>query len=319
MLNVFITIDVEIWCDGWDAIDENFPSAFRHYVYGPTNRGDCALPLTLSILRDHDLQASFFVEPLFSLRFGAEPLREIVELIQDAGQEIQLHLHTEWVDEAKVPLFPDVSKKRQFMAYFSLEEQSALVRKGLDLFSDMGVRDIRAFRAGSFGMSRNTFGALSANGIEIDCSYNHCQTFAPDVRRDFVLHQPALIEGIHEYPMSVFEDFPGHFRHAQLGACSYREMERLLWSALEKGFESVVILSYGTELLNHAKTRPDPVAIKRFSKLCAFLHKNRQDFNTCGFGGLQLRALTKQPPPTTSRGIYTIGRYAEQAWRRLYG
>ncbi len=319
MLNVFITIDVEIWCDGWDTIDENFPSAFRHYVYGPTNRGDCALPLTLSILRDHDLQASFFVEPLFSMRFGAEPLGEIVDLIQGAGQEIQLHLHTEWVDEAKVPLFPHSPQKRQFMANFSLEEQSTLVRMGLDLFSDLGVRDIRAFRAGGFGMSHDTFGALSANGIEIDCSYNHCQTFARDVVRDFVLHQPALIEGIHEYPMSVFEDFPGHLRHAQLGACSYHELEQLLRTALERDFESVVILSHGTELLNHAKTRPDPIAIKRFSKLCAFLHDNRQDFTARGFRGLRLQASTKQPAPTTSRGIYTIGRYAEQAWRRLYG
>ncbi len=319
MLNVFITIDVEVWCDTWDALDERFPSAFRHYVYGPTRSGDCALPLTLSVLRDHNLQASFFVEPLFSLRFGEEPLREIVGLIQETGQEIQLHLHTEWVDEAKVPLFPEFPQKRQFMAYFSLGEQRMLVRKGLDLLSHVGVNGVRAFRAGSFGMSRDTFGALAANGLEIDCSYNHCQTFARDVVRDYVLHQPSLIEGVHEYPMSVFEDFPGHFRHAQLGACSYRELEQLLWSALKEGFESVVILSHGTELLNHAKTRPDPVAIKRFSRLCGFLDRNRRDLNACGFRMLQLRALEKQPPPTTSGRIYTVGRYAEQAWRRLYG
>jgi len=36
MLDVFFTVDVEVWCDGWNNIDERFPSAFRKYIFGPT-------------------------------------------------------------------------------------------------------------------------------------------------------------------------------------------------------------------------------------------------------------------------------------------
>ena len=38
------------------------------------------------------------------MRFGSQPLEEIVGLIREGVQEIQLHMHTEWVDESVEPL-----------------------------------------------------------------------------------------------------------------------------------------------------------------------------------------------------------------------
>ena len=96
MLKVFFTVDTEIWCGGWDDLDRKFPAAFQQYVYGPTGQGDYALPMTMEILNDHGLKGVFFVEPLFATRFGLAPLQEMVDLIQTAGHEIQLHLPPEW-------------------------------------------------------------------------------------------------------------------------------------------------------------------------------------------------------------------------------
>jgi len=45
------------------------------------------------------LRGVFFVEPVFSGRFGLEPLSEIVGLLQEGRQELRLNLHTEWMDE----------------------------------------------------------------------------------------------------------------------------------------------------------------------------------------------------------------------------
>ena len=131
MLNVFLTVDVEVWCGGWDSIDTKFPEAFQRYVYGPTTRGNYGLPYQLQLLSDTGLTGVFFVEPLFSGRFGTDPLAEIVGLIGEKSQEVQLHLHTEWVDEAIEPLFPGIKEKRQHMRHFSLEEQNILIAKGL--------------------------------------------------------------------------------------------------------------------------------------------------------------------------------------------
>src|SRR6478735_6888667 len=76
MLEVFFTVDVEVWCDGWDSLDSKFPAAFDRYVYGPQRQG--GLPTQLKALNDHGLTGVCFVEPLFAGRFGLSRLTEIV-------------------------------------------------------------------------------------------------------------------------------------------------------------------------------------------------------------------------------------------------
>ena len=115
MLDVFFTVDVEVWCGGWQNLDQNFPAAYRRYIHGPTPSGEFGIPFQLKLLNEHKLKGMFFTEPLFSARFGKAPLQDLVGLIEGAGQETQLHLHTEWVDEARAPLLPGVSVKRQHM------------------------------------------------------------------------------------------------------------------------------------------------------------------------------------------------------------
>ena len=69
MLKVFFTVDTEIWCGGWDDLDRKFPDAFQRYVYGPTDQGNYALPMTMEILSDHGLKGVFFVEPTSLFEF----------------------------------------------------------------------------------------------------------------------------------------------------------------------------------------------------------------------------------------------------------
>ena len=77
------------------------------------------------------LRASSSLNPLFATRFGLAPLQEMVDLIQTAGHEIQLHLHTEWVDEARDGTLPAIDNKRENIREFSQLDQSALIGAGL--------------------------------------------------------------------------------------------------------------------------------------------------------------------------------------------
>lgn len=319
MLDVFFTVDVEVWCDGWNNIDEKFPDAFRKYIYGPTAKGDFGVPFTLNLLNEHGLRGVFFIEPLFSSRFGAQPLSEIVGLVRERGQEAQLHLHTEWVDEAREPLLKDVQAKRQHLRYFSLEEQTLLIREGARLLKQAGVDRINAFRAGSFAFNRDTLSALSANDIRFDSSYN-ASHFGLDsgVMPGETLVEPVECGGVYEYPMTVFNDGTRSLRHAQLTSCSFKEIEGLLWQALEAGRSTFVILSHGSELLNRAKNRPDEVAVRRFRKLCAFLDRHRDAFRMRGFQDIEPRALLTQPAPLSSPLWRTGARVMEQVYRRKY-
>jgi hypothetical protein len=319
MLDVFITVDVEIWCGGWDDIDARFPDAYRRYIHGPTAQGEYGLPHQFQVLNEHGLKGVFFVEPLFSARFGAAPLTDIVGMVQAAGQEVQLHLHTEWVDEARQPLLAEVKEKRQHLRYFSLDEQTSLIGSGKAMLAHAGAPAVNAFRAGSFGFNRDSLLALAANDIPFDSSYN-ATMFGPDsgVLPGTLMTEPAVCDGVSEFPMTVYDDGRG-LRHVQLTSCSSSELEGLLWQALEQQRGAFVLLSHGFELLNEAKNRPDPVVVERFRRLCRFLERHRDSFRVRTFHDLApASAATPQRAPLASPLHRTGLRMLEQAYRRRY-
>jgi hypothetical protein len=315
MIDVFVTVDTEIWCDGWTDLDRTFPDAFRKYVYGPTAAGNYGLPLIFQILRDHGLSASFFVEPMFSLRFGAAPLQEIVGLIRAAGSEIQLHVHTEWVDEAKVKVLPRVHPKRQALSEYSSVEQSELLRVGLRLLDRAGAGKVSAFRAGGFGMGPDTLQAVAANGLPIDTSFDISQGLPVNAVLECL--QPTHFGPVVEYPLTVFRDGLGRLRHLQVGACSSGELEKVHWAAMESGWTAIVILFHNFEMLTPSKTAPDRVVARRFERLCRFLGDNNDVFRVRGFNDLYVRCPAGAVSPLAVGLMPTAHRWLQQATRRI--
>ncbi|MFL9923599.1 hypothetical protein PQR62_04955 [Herbaspirillum lusitanum] len=319
-LDVFFTVDVEIWCNGWHDLDARFPQAFRNYVYGNPNGGEYALRYKLQQLRDHGLLGVFFVEPLFATRFGLGPLEEIIGLIREHGQEVQEHLHTEWVCESHQPLIEKAQPRRQFLRQFTLQEQTALIGAGKELIEHAGGGVVNAFRAGSFGFNRDSLSAMAVNGIRFDSSYNSTM-FGPDsgVMPGQDVFEPIACDGVYEYPMTVYNDGSGKLRHVQLAACSNLELEGLLQQSLAAGRKSFMMLSHNFELLNAARNRADPIMIRRFARMCRFFADNRDRFPLRGFHDLEPATVVTQPPVLTSPRWKTGHRIVQQALRRRYG
>lgn len=318
MLDVFLTCDTEVWCNGWGALDAEFPSAFRRYVYGHTPKGDFGLPYQVRTLNDHGLRGVFFVEPLFAARFGMGPLEEIVGIVRDAGHDVQLHLHTEWADEAKTPLLQNHAGKRQHLRYFSADEQNTLIEKGASLLQSAGGGKPVAFRAGSFGFNRDTLSVLPKCGIRFDSSYDGA-TMGPTsgVSPGELLVDATRTEGVYEYPLSVIRDGMGKLRHVQLGACSAEELEQALWAAHAAGLNSFVLLFHNFELLNQMKTQPDRIVVHRFERLCRFLSDNKASFRVTDFSSLEPKTTDHQPQPLPVSRFATGKRVAEQIARRF--
>ena len=92
---VLLTIDTELtWRHyspggGWRA---NFAHSYEAAGVG--------VPYQLEQLRRHGLQACFFVDPMPGRLYGLEIVRRMVEPILEAGQEVQLHVHSFWADLA---------------------------------------------------------------------------------------------------------------------------------------------------------------------------------------------------------------------------
>lgn len=319
---VLITIDTEAWPRDPDWRATSLRRDIDTDVFGVTREGRFGIEYQMDVMEDNGLKGVFLIEALFALVVGAEPLRRIVEAVQRRGHEVQLHLHPEWLNWMEPSILP--GRTGQNMKEFSEEEQTILIRYGLQALAAAGARDLCAFRAGNYGANRATLRALHANGLRYDTSHNaYYLDYDCDVRTESPLDQPRMLEGIWEFPISVFTDWPGHVRHAQLCACSSLELETILLSASEQGWYAFVLVSHSFELIRGRRSgssaRPDQIVIGRFERLCAFLNRHRGRLPTCGFTDL----ASEQIPhldcvrPLSSRTRLTAGRFAEQLVRRF--
>lgn len=318
-MKVFLTFDVEIWCDGWNDLDAQFPARFDRYVYGRSARGSYALPKTLEILERNGLHGVFFVEPLFAARFGVEHLQRIVQMIRSAGQEIQLHLHPEWTDEIRPAIIDNCTVKRQHLCYYTLDEQTALIAYGKKLLEDAGSGQLTAFRAGSYAANRDTFEALRRNGLHFDSSLNRCFAIStPELLNAHRSETSFQIAGITTFPVSSFRDGLGYERPAQVGACSFQELRDAIWSAKTQGRKHFVIVSHNFEMLKPNTSIPDPFVSRRFAKLCAFLAGHRDDFALSGFAAHHPEADLPTEGMLRSSLASTAQRHFEQVLRRCF-
>src|SRR5271157_3009778 len=324
-LQVLITVDTEAWPyrEAWR--DEQLAGDIERDIYGATPEGEFGLAFQCGMLRDHGLKAVFFVETLMASVVGLQPLRRIVETVRCYdGQTVELHAHPEWTGHF---LPPGLLAGRGYQHFHQLafEQQVALLDLAGGNLRDAGVAKIRGFRAGNYGANLDTCRALAAIGIPFDFSYDAafpgaCCLLPLSAR----LSQPGALDGVIEVPTSVFEDYPGHIRHAQLCGSSFAEMRRALNQAWRLGWSYFVILSHSFELIKRSRRadcrgRLNPMALSRMEKLCRFLKKENDRFETIGCESLEEEQLRTLAAGARLRGSWwnTAVRCAEQAWVRL--
>jgi len=324
---VLITIDTEFWPENPDfsgrirRVDLNPERELRRDIYGITPRGTFGLEYQLDLFRAHRLRAVYFVEALSASVVGLEPLQRVVSTIHKAGQEVQLHVHTEWLKVDPNSILP--GRTGQHIRQFALREQLALLSLARENLIAAGVRSVTAYRAGNFGASWETLRALASVGLTFDSSHNagHLGR-ACDMTTETPLVQPALRHGVWELPVSCFEDWPGHYRHAQVSACSTGELTHALLEAWRRGWYCFVIVTHSNELLNRRKDGPSPLVGRRMRRLCQFLEAHRDKFETVTFADLNpesIPLLGEGAAPIRSNPLRTAWRMGEQLAERWNG
>ena len=323
MLNVFITVDTEFYPLWPDWASAGLSRDIDRDIYGITSRGPFGVLYQLEILAKYGLKASFFVEGLFACATGDEPMRRIVDEIQERGQEVQLHLHPEWLQWMDKPLFE--SRQRETIDEFSAGEQNQLIAVAKENLVKAGATNISAFRAGDFAANAQTLEALAANQIAYDTSYNACYPKSlKDVSPLADALGPRQVSNLWEFPVTWWQDTLGNRRHAQLCSCSSAELCGALLTAWAAGWHSFVIVSHSFELLKKRRKRvskpaPDPLVVRRFDHLSRFLQQNSDKFQTCHFADIKPDSI---PPlqadkPLGSPAYRTAWRVLEQTYRRL--
>jgi len=324
-LEVMITVDVEAWprCKDWKR--DSLAGDLARDIYGATPGGDFGIEYQVALLKRHGLKGVFFVEALMACEIGIAPLARIVDVIQEAGSEVQLHIHTEWFEKMSEPLLG--ATRAYNIRELSRDDQVVVIETALENLRAAGAENVNAYRAGNFGADFQTLDALVQCGIRYDSSYNYSY-LETECGLDIgeMLVQPRQLEGLWEYPVSSFRDYPGHYRPAQLCAVSALEMQAAMQEAYAEEWRSFVIVSHSFELLRDRKlpqdfAHPDWSVIRRFEALCEFLSENRSRFRTTGFLDLDTRPVTGEfaplHPPMAQSTARTAARMASQALRRL--
>ena len=264
---VLITVDTELSAGrqarGWSASD-NFRSSFL----GRCDRGDFGVPWLLDRLDTAGARGVFFVDPMPALVHGEALIADMVGPIVERGHEVQLHIHTEWLEWARRS--PVGDRRGRNIGDFAVDDQVALIGHARDLLVRAGAPMPIAFRAGNYGADDRTIDALRRLGIAWDASYNAgylgggCaisplpSPITPVRRGDVTL-----------IPVSGILDRPGHFRPAQVCAMSSREMRAALDHAARDAHPCVAIVTHSFETLSRDRSRPNRAVMARFEALCA--------------------------------------------------
>lgn len=307
---VFLTVDTEIaWRHHRAGLD--VASVYDRSIE-PAGVG---VSYHLARLREHGLKATFFVDPMPVLVYGADPIKRVVGAILDAGQDVQLHLHPNWTGARIDDRSADAPGN---LTDYDRAAQQALIGQARDLLIAAGAPAPVAFRSGSYAANGDTLDALTALGFSIDSSHNGAM--APSLSKvDLPPTQIAPIRhrGLTEMPVSLIEDRPGRLRTMQICALSASELRAALGHARLERHAAVVIVSHSFELANRAGTAPNMVHVRRFDALCALLAEHRALLPTQTMGAAPAVPLDRRDTPLKPH----LGRYywrqAEQLWSNL--
>lgn len=314
MTQVLITVDTELsallYQNGFD-LESNLASS----IYGNCAQGCFGICWQMDMMRKHGLRGIFFVDPMPSLVYGDAWLRDVIATILEHGHEVQLHIHTEWLEWAEVS--PVGTKLGRNLASFALEDQVRLLDCAIGLLERAGAPRPTAFRAGNYGADDDSLRAIKSLGLTWDSSVNAaylgrgCEiSLSPD-QVGAVVHQ-----GIVELPVAGLGDRADQIRPAQICALSAREMREALHHAADNKHPAFVIVTHSFEMLSRDRKRANKAVIGRFEAMCRTIaaHPN---LATARFGDLDCQTIVGAENSKLARLDYnpfrTAARMVEQA------
>jgi hypothetical protein len=314
MTSLLITVDTELSSSlhrGGATLKDNVARS----IWGETRDGAFGIGWQMDLLDRQGLKGVFFLDPMPALVHGPDFLRAIVGAIVSRGHEVQLHIHTEWLEWADVS--PVDGRRGRNIGDFTLDDQITLLRLARTLLEDAGAPPILAFRAGNFGANDDTLRALAALGILWDSSVNPAylgRECGIDIGEEQIA--PTRRLGMAELPVSGIADRPGGFRPAQICAMSAAEMRAGLRHAVQEGQDAFVVVTHSFEMLSRDRRRPNRAVIARFERLCREAAR-LPSVSPAGFTDLPPsladrpdRSFTRAAPSRLRTGL----RQAQQAW-----
>lgn len=310
MLPVLITIDTE-YSSGFyrRGVARDAASNFDLTIGCRGTRGEAGIFYQMEIFARHGIKAVFFVDPMPALVWGQGAVDAVVQPILQAGHEVQLHCHTEWLDFADSDPFG--AERGQNIADFALDTQVAILAYARDRLVEAGAPSPTVFRAGNYGASDATLCALAQLGIAHDSSFAPALPTSPcTIGLPWGQCAPASRLGVTEWPIAAINARRG-WRHGQITALSLAEMRAAVVHAAANDWPAFILVSHSFEMFNRNKAQPNPLLMRRFEAFCQWLGES-PIAQGVGFDELPPPAFGESVSLLPHNMIRTVSRMAEQ-------
>lgn len=312
--DILLTVDTELSA----ALHQQgySPAAnFNSSILGRCDVGDFGIVHQMKRLDEYGHKAVFFIDPMPALVYGEQIVADMVGPVVERGHEVQLHMHTEWLEWARDS--PVENRRGRNLSDFNLDDQVILLKLANDILINAGAPRPTAFRAGNFGANDDSLRALSDAGFIWDSSFTPCSSVS-DCAVDIPDNQiaPLLEGGIIELPVSGILNRPGEVRPAQICALSIAEMEAAMIHASIDRHPVFVMVTHSFELLSRDRLRVNRSVAKRFEQIAVFIVAH-PELQTCSFDQLSVSKLLEPSKGFTRlRGskFRTGMRMVEQLW-----
>jgi hypothetical protein len=304
-MRLFFTIDTELSVSAHKSgmsVKDNYDLV----ILGKTQDGSFGIEYQLKTFKEQGVKATFFVEALCVGAVGYDCLERMVHLILEYGQEVQLHMHTEWLK-----FFKDRITSRPeglHIGNFSQDDQIELFKFGSAALLKVGAPKPIAYRAGNFGANADTIRACEATGITYDSSVNAGLVVFPDLKEKAFSSISVI-----EVPVTTFNDRLRGLRPTQICAVSFSEMKFVVHESIGKS-NFVTIVSHSFELINRSSRRVNLMNKNRHNQLCKLIELNNEKIESSHFTDLKGTGWHPQfTSELNSNPLRTTARYLEQA------
>ena len=300
-MRVYITVDTETSLGGAWRNPGSMPVPLDDSVYGRCSGGEYGITLIMNILEEHGFQGTFFIEVFCAYLLGHDQVAGVIRNVRSRGHDAQLHLHP--VQRLYRDFLSGGTRREQDLMFeFTPGEQYQLITEGVHLFAELAGFRPRAYRAGCYGAAESTLRALRDSGVEIDSSYNAAYLGNTCGFQTPALNAPAVIEGVHEFPVTVFSG-PGWkgYKPLEISAVSVSEIMSTLRQLRAAGCQDAVLVLHSFSLMKHnglrfENSRPDRIVIRRLRSLCAALQQLRGEIAVQTLGTTDLRSIPIPQP-----------------------
>ena len=288
---VCITIDTEFDIAGAFAEPLRCRPVGEQSVRCAVDGREEGLGFLLDSFANAGVQATFFVEALQSCFFGDLPMGRLVDRIAGGGHDIQLHFHPCWLHFLKPDWATRTAEASDACSGLSAEKLDQILSVGLNAFSSWGLDRPIAARTGNLEVDFAVYRAFDRFAIPISSSVGLAlhEPDEPSLRRYAGRH---WIGKTLEVPVLSFHALRmarcARLRLLTITACSFGEIEAILWRARRAALSPVVLLTHASEFIkrrnpHYQELRRNRVNQGRLLDLLRFLRRNSDEFKAVTF------------------------------------